>query len=74
MSLSVVKIDPQAFKQVLSNLLSNALKFTLRDGARVDDIHVSTAVKVRLRVVAHSMLMASPPTVKAKVAWAVSIA
>lgn len=24
----LVKIDPQAFKQVLSNLLSNALKFT----------------------------------------------
>lgn len=30
----LVKIDPQAFKQVLSNLLSNALKFTT-EGSKI---------------------------------------
>lgn len=30
-----VKIDPQAFKQVLSNLLSNALKFTTEGAVKI---------------------------------------
>lgn len=30
-----VKIDPQAFKQVLSNLLSNALKFTTEGAVKL---------------------------------------
>lgn len=31
----LVKIDPQAFKQVLSNLLSNALKFTTEGAVKI---------------------------------------
>lgn len=31
----LVKIDPQAFKRVLSNLLSNALKFTTRGSVKI---------------------------------------